>query len=114
MATKTLASALDLGRRYNLSLADFLTIFGFGYRVKGRLMAKLYTQSRRVRHRIIAYYSPYGVRPLPVLNWVSMKSVINQYVATLPKVLSLFNEIKVDTRSVLQSLESDSFLELTR
>lgn len=115
MATKVLASAIDLGRRYNLSLAQFLSLFGFGYRAKARLMAKFPTLGRRLRHKILAYYSPDGVAPLPLMEWISMRSISSRYKVTVPKVrLLLSTVIKSMAKEILRSLESPTFVELSK
>lgn len=109
MATKVLSSAIDLSKKLDLSLAQYLSLFGFGYRVKARLMANLATMSRRCRHRVLAYYSPYGVKPRSITEWISMRSIVSNYEATPRKIRTIMvNEVREDTRRLLQSLESPS------
>jgi len=78
-------------------------------------MSSLHMQSRRVRHRILSYYSPFGVKPLSFPEWISMKSVHGRYVLTDRKVKGIIDSLVSSmAKKMLDSLTSDSFLELTR
>lgn len=109
MATQVLASAIDLAKSYDLSVSQYLTLWGFGYRVKGNLSAPLSKMSTRCRHRILSYFSPKGVKPLSFSEWISMKSITDRYSLTSGKLNRVISRLLVeDTRLILQTLESDS------
>jgi hypothetical protein len=113
MGTQDLSCGLDLARRFNLTLSQFLTLYGFGYRCKGSLSAPLWKMSKGLRHRVLSYFSPRGVKPMAFRDWISMKSVSSRYVFTSRKAGRILSTYMVqDIQSVLSTLSSESFLHL--
>lgn len=115
MATKVLGNAIDFARTYSLSLNQFLILRGAGYKVRGRIMSRFHLLPRRTRHNILAYYSPLGVEPKSLSEWVSMRSIISRYKFTPGKLKVLISNILIQqSKEILRSMNSPSFLELTR
>jgi hypothetical protein len=113
MARKSLATGLDFCRRYSLSLNQWLILLGFGYKARGRQMSMLYSQPRRIRHRIVSYFSPRGVTPLPFVEWISLRSVQSRYRSTDQKLISLARtSLMREVTSLLSVLNSKNMLEL--
>jgi hypothetical protein len=110
MGTKVLSSGIDLAKDLSLSLSQYLTMLGFGYRVKGNLATKLSLMSRRCRHKVLSYFSPRGVQPMSFSLWISMKSIGSKYKFTHRKIISLFTNIMTsDIKSILEIIRGDSF-----
>jgi hypothetical protein len=115
MATKVLGNAIDFSRTYNLTLNQFLILRGSGYKVRGRIMSRFHRLPRRTRHNILAYFSPFGVKPLPLGEWVSLRSITSRYKYTPNKLKKLISTTLIQqAKEVLRSMDSPSFLELTR
>lgn len=115
MATKVLGNAIDFARIYDLTLNQFLILRGSGYKVRGRIMSRFHLLPRRTRHNILAYFSPLGVKPLSLDEWVSMRSITSRYKFTPGKLKVVISEVLIlQSKEVLRSMGSPSFLELTR
>jgi hypothetical protein len=113
MATQDLSAGLDLARKYSLTLAQFLTLYGFGYRTKGSLSGPLSKMSKGLRHRVLSYFSPRGVKPLAFNIWISMKTVTDRYAFTSRKADRIISSyLSEDIRSVLTTLSSEHFCAL--
>jgi len=72
---KNISAYVELARKYSLTLGQFLTGLGYGYRAKATCTGRLFNLPNRLRNYILAYYSPSGVKPLTPLEYLSMKSV---------------------------------------
>jgi hypothetical protein len=84
-------SGLELVRKYKLSIGRFSSVLGYGYRVKSRL-AVLRLLPKRLRNLAVAWYSPFGVDPVPMKYWVVMKSALRPMILNSVPHLPSLNE----------------------
>lgn len=104
-----LAASLELARKYNLTLPRYLSLFGFGYRAKGSATAPLMRLGQRLRHRVLAFFSPSGVNPLSPSVFFGMKGLNSFYAWSERKVSDLINEfVRAEAGRILERLESES------
>jgi len=62
---------------------------------------------RRARHRLLAYFSPRGVSPTPLMEWVRWRSRGSLYKATDRKIAHFIDhQLKRELREFLQKLDS--------
>lgn len=85
-AKGNLPAAVQLGHKYGLTLAQFLTVMGYGYRSKGSLTARLVSLPRRLRNYVVSYFSPAGPGFKGLKEFFALRSVNSSY---------KYNEIKV-------------------
>lgn len=113
VARQMLSASVEFARKYQLSIPQFLDLWGIGYRSKARLNANLQTQGRRVRGRILAYLSPLGVQVNSFSKWVSLKATKATYRTTLKKQRLLIESlIKGDLQLLLDKWNRPVFKEL--
>lgn len=84
-----MSAMLELGRKYRLTLGQYLTALGYGYKAKAAATKRLTSLPTRLRNYILGYYSPAGVQPLEVAKFLALKAVNQYYVATEAKLLAL-------------------------
>lgn len=87
---QNVGASLDLVRKYGLTLGQYLTFKGFGFRVKSRIMMPLSKLGRGIRHAILAYQSlSIGSDPSKFVNYLAMKSILKSYKLTSMKTRNL-------------------------
>lgn len=102
-----LAAALEMVNKYHLSLAQYLTLWGFGYKAKASAQGSLMKLGQRLRHRILAYFSPFGPQPLSLPKYFALRGLKSSYTWTTGKVnifISLF--VKNELTRILDRLNS--------
>jgi hypothetical protein len=98
-AKGNLPAATQLCHKYMLTLSQFLTVMGYGYRSKASVTARLVSLPKRLRNYILSYYSPAGPGFKDLKAFFSLRSVNSTYkvneVKTAVLVKSFFEtEIK--------------------
>lgn len=88
-AKGNLPAALQLGHKYGLTLSQFLTVMGYGYRSKGSLTARLVSLPKRLRNYVVSYYSPAGPGFKGLKEFFSLRSVNSSYKINDVKVAAL-------------------------
>lgn len=78
-AKGNLPAAIQLCHKYGLTLAQFLTVMGYGYRSKGSLTGRLVSLPARLRNYVLAYYSPAGPGFKGLKEFFSLRSVNSSY-----------------------------------
>lgn len=86
VARQMLAAALEMVNKYNLSLAQYLTLWGFGFKAKASAQGSLMKLGQRLRHRILSYYSPLGPRPMSLAKYFSLRGLQSSYTWTEGKI----------------------------
>jgi len=97
----SMTAGLEFVRKYGLSLGRYLSVCGYGYRVKSRLSVLL-SLPARVRNLAVAWYSPFGVDPVPVALWISMRSALRPLIENSPCFLPDF---ELALRPILETVE---------
>lgn len=85
VACLSTAQRLELARKYKLTLAKYLSIGGFGFRVIGSLSRRLTLMGRRARSQIVQFYSPYGVARMPLPKWIALKTGLGSLYSLTPR-----------------------------
>lgn len=108
-----LAASLELCRKYTLSLPQYLTLWGFGFKAKGSSQGPLMKLGQRLRHRILAYFSPMGPNPMSLSKFFSLRGLGSAYAWTDGKIsifIGLF--IKNEFKRILDKLDSPEMMKL--
>lgn len=106
VAGKSLPALLEVVRKYRLTLGQYLSFLGFGYRAKGKATQRLQNLPTRLRNYIVAYYSPSMPSFPGLVDWLSLRSCGNSYKAGASKVSTLVTTfIQVEKKAILASLE---------
>jgi len=110
---QSLGPSLELVSKYKLTLSKYLDIFGFGFRAKGSMSGDIMSLGRRMRHRILAYFSPLGPNPLTMKEFFSLKGLGRFYKWTERKELSLIsNFVTKELQRILDNLDSPEMIVL--
>lgn len=78
VATRNAGVMAEFGKKYNLSIPDYLHIMGFGYKVKGDLHKPLLEMNLRVRKFLVFILSPFVQHDFEVQRWFSMLSLVRE------------------------------------
>lgn len=97
----SMTAGLEFVRKYGLGIGRYLSVCGYGYRVKARL-AVLLSLPSRVRNLAVAWYSPMGVDPVPVALWISMKAALKPLIENSPGYLP---NLEPSLRPILETVE---------
>jgi hypothetical protein len=98
-AKGNLPAAAQLSKKYQLTLAQFLTVMGYGFRSKGSVTGRLVSLPQRLRNYVVTYYSPAGFGFKSLQTFFTLRGVGSYYKVTEAKVAALMrsffdNEIK--------------------
>jgi len=105
-----LAAGLELVRKYNLTLAQWLDLNGFGYKAKGMVTGRLTSLGQRLRHKVLAYFSPGMPAGKSVQSFFAMKSLTASWKWTDTKVISFVEKfIQLEIARVEDSINSNAF-----
>lgn len=106
-AKGNLPAALQLSHKYGLTLSQFLTVMGYGYRSKGSLTARLVSLPKRLKNYVVSYYSPAGPGFKGLKEFFALRSVNSSYkindVKTAALVKSFFAE---EIKNLLAKIDS--------
>lgn len=75
-ATRHAGVLTEFGKKYNLSIPDYLHLLGFGYKVKGDLHKPFLKLGLRVRKFLIFVTSPFVSTNFTVQHWFSSLSLL--------------------------------------
>jgi len=105
-AKGNLPAAAQLSKKYQLTLAQFLTVMGYGYRSKGSVTGRLVSLPQRLRNYVVTYYSPAGFGFKSLQDFFTLRGVGSNYKVTDAKVAALMRSFfDVETKSLLAKLE---------
>jgi hypothetical protein len=100
VAVQMINAGLEFASKYKLSAAQFLKIHGSGWRVLSQHLKPFTKMGKVWRNLLLAYISPKGVVPRPLLNYFLSKSI--------GKVANVRDDIKLSILySYLKDLISD-------
>jgi hypothetical protein len=104
---RNVPALMELAREYSLnSIGRFLSVLGYGYRVKGSLSKVLTKLPTRLRYYITSFYGPGGPGFTSLKDWLSMRSISSTYKGVDRKVSSLFEQIfEQERKSLLERCE---------
>lgn len=108
-----LSASLEMASKYSLSLAQYLTLWGFGFKAKASAQGSLMKMGQRLRHRILSFFSPFGPRPLTLSEFFSLRGLKSSYRWTEGKTqnfITLF--VKNEMQRILDTLNSEPLLQL--
>jgi hypothetical protein len=106
-----LSASLELCKKYSLSLARYLDLFGFGYKAKGSASGSLMKLGQRLRHRILAFHSPFGPNPLSLGKFFSMKGLTKAYSWSERKISAFITAfVEKELIRIQDKLNSKDFL----
>lgn len=88
-AKGNLPAAAQLSRKYQLTLAQFLTVMGYGYRSKGSVTGRLVSLPQRLRNYVVTYYSPAGFGFTNLRDFFTLRGVGSHYKVSEAKVAAL-------------------------
>lgn len=69
------SAAIEFAHKYNISLPGFLKLHGAGWRILSGHMKPFSSIGKQWRNLLLAYISPSGVSPRPLLSFILSKSV---------------------------------------
>jgi len=106
VAQKSLGVLLELVRKYQMTVGQYLSFLGYGYKSKGRASCRLMNLPRRMRNYLVAFFSPGMPSCTSVLKWLSMRSIDNAYETGTVKVGSLFESfLATEKKSLSEALD---------
>lgn len=76
VATRDAGVMIEFGKKYNLTIPDFLHLLGFGYKVKGSLHKPFLKLGLRVRKLLIYILSPFVNSENDLRKWITMESLV--------------------------------------
>jgi hypothetical protein len=79
VARVSLSGWLEYCKIHSLTLAQGLSVLGYGYKAKGNLMARLRSLPSRLRGYIVAFHSPSGPESLSLREWLMMRTIGSSY-----------------------------------
>ena len=93
VARRNLGALLELVRKFGLTMGQYLSFLGYGYKSKGGASRRLMNLPRALRNYIVAFKSP-GMPSFPgISKWLSMRSLDNCYetgAVKMDKLLTTF------------------------
>jgi len=106
VAQKSLGVLLELVRKHKMTVGQYLSFLGYGYKSKGRASVRLMNLPRRMRNYLVAFFSPGMPQCTSVLKWLSMRSIDNVYETGSVKVGSLFESfLATEKKSLSEALD---------
>jgi hypothetical protein len=105
-AKGNLPAAAQLSCKYQLTLAQFLTVMGYGFRSKGSVTGRLVSVPQRLRNYVVTYYSPAGFGFKSLEHFFTLKGVGSNYKITEAKVAALLRSFfSVEIKNLLDRIE---------
>jgi len=106
-AKGNLPAALELSHKYGLTLAQFLTVMGYGYRSKGSLTARLVSLPKRLKNYVVSYYSPAGPGFKGLKEFFALRSVNSSYQINEVKTAALVQSFfKTEIENLIKRIDS--------
>jgi hypothetical protein len=105
-AKGNLPAAAQLSKKYQLTLAQFLTVMGYGFRSKGSVTGRLVSLPQRLRNYVVTYYSPAGFGFKSLTHFFTLRGVGSSYKVTEAKVAALMRSFfEFEIKSLLSRIE---------
>lgn len=105
-AKGNLPAAAQLSCKYQLTLAQFLTVMGYGFRSKGSVTGRLVSLPQRLRNYVVTYYSPAGFGFKSLQDFFTLRGVGSNYKVTEAKVAALLRSFfSVEIKNLLDRIE---------
>lgn len=105
-AKGNLPAAAQLSCKYQLTLAQFLTVMGYGFRSKGSVTGRLVSLPKRLRNYVVTYYSPAGFGFKSLQDFFTLRGVGSNYKVTDAKVAALMRSFfDVEIKNLLSKIE---------
>jgi hypothetical protein len=106
VAKRNLGALLELVRKYSLTLGQYLSFLGYGYKSKGNASARLMNLPAKLRNYIVAFKSPMMPSFPGMVKWLSMRSIDNCYQAGSAKMESLLASfLQLEKKSLSEALD---------
>lgn len=106
-AKGNLPAALQLGHKYGLTLSQFLTVMGYGYRSKGSLTARLVSLPKRLKNYVVSYYSPAGPGFKGLKEFFALRSVNSSYKVNDTKTAALVQSFfDTEIKNLLKKIDA--------
>jgi hypothetical protein len=74
-----LGALLELVNKYKLSLGEYLSFIGYGYKAKASASGQLTRMPYRLRNYLVVYYGPGSPLFTGILGWLSMRTIGTQF-----------------------------------
>jgi hypothetical protein len=100
-SSKSLSVILEFARKHELTLAQMLSVLGYGYRAKGSMSVAFTKQPSRLANYMIAWYSPMGPGFVSLEDFFTRKGCGSHYKSTPAKVQALCESILNDELKAL-------------
>lgn len=75
IASRSFSNGIELAKRHSLTIGAFLSLMGIGPFAKTRIYNDFSKMSMRLRNYLMVYYSPNGVVPMEVKEWLCSRSL---------------------------------------
>nr|QDH86591.1 MAG: RNA-dependent RNA polymerase [Mitovirus sp.] len=106
-AKGNLPASLQLATKYGLTLSQYLTVMGYGYRSKGSLTARLVSLPKRLQNYVISYYSPAGPGFKGLREFFALRSVNSSYKINDTKVAALVESFfSVEIKKLIEKIDN--------
>jgi hypothetical protein len=106
-AKGNLPASLELSHKYGLTLSQYLTVMGYGYRSKGSLTARLVSLPKRLRNYVISYYSPAGPGFKGLKEFFALRSVNGSYQINEVKTAALVQSFfKTEIENLIKKIDN--------
>jgi hypothetical protein len=79
VAVGNTAASLEFASRFKLSMSEYLSMLGYGYKAKGSLDIQVTKFPKRLRRHVLSYVSPSGPGFKGFTEFLSFKSIRSQY-----------------------------------
>lgn len=105
-AKGNLPASLQVAHKYGLTLSQYLTVMGYGYKSKGSVTARLVTLPKRLRNYVVSYYSPAGPGFTNLKEFFTLRNVNSFYEANEVKVAALVESFfKTEIQALLEKID---------
>jgi len=105
-AKGNLPASLQLSHKYGLTLSQYLTVMGYGYKSKGSVTGRLVSLPKRLRNYVVSYYSPAGPGFTNLKEFFTLRSVNGFYQANETKVTALVESFfKTEIQALLEKID---------
>lgn len=106
-AKGNLPAAAQLSKKYQLTLAQFLTVMGYGYRSKGSVTGRLVALPKRLRNYVVTYYSPAGFGFKSLIDFFTLRGVGANYKTSAAKEAALVRSFfETEIQDLLKKIEN--------
>jgi hypothetical protein len=106
-AKGNLPASLQLATKYGLTLSQYLTVMGYGYKSKGSLTARLVSLPKRLRNYVVSYYSPAGPGFKGLKEFFALRSVNSSYKINEVKTAALVQSFfKTEIENLIKKIDA--------